>query len=242
MSVRRGRHGLPPEIAEQIEQVTGQAPAGAQPLAGGCIAEVLRVDLADGGSVVVKLADPAGSGLAAEARMLRFLAERTGLPVPRVLHGGDRLLLLEYLDCAGALDARAERHAAALLAELHGHTARSFGFDWDTPIGPLSQPNGWMGEWCAFFRERRLLPMGRQALDAGRLDSGTFAALERLCGKLERYIDGGTRPALIHGDVWGGNVLVRDGRIAAFIDPAIYFADPEIELAFATLFGTSNHA
>ena len=38
--------------------------------------------------------------------------------------------------------------------------------------------------------------------------------------------------------MWGGNVLTREGRIAGFIDPAIYYADPEIELAFATLFGT----
>jgi fructosamine-3-kinase len=38
--------------------------------------------------------------------------------------------------------------------------------------------------------------------------------------------------------MWGGNVLVRDGRIAGFVDPAIYFADPEIELAFSTLFST----
>ena len=49
---------------------------------------------------------------------------------------------------------------------------------------------------------------------------------------------GTSRPALIHGDMWGGNILCRDGRVAAFIDPAIYHAEPEIELAFATLFAT----
>jgi len=32
--------------------------------------------------------------------------------------------------------------------------------------------------------------------------------------------------------------LCKDGRIAGFVDPAIYYADPEIELAFSTLFGT----
>ena len=38
--------------------------------------------------------------------------------------------------------------------------------------------------------------------------------------------------------MWGGNVLVREGRIAGFVDPAIYYADAEIELAFSTLFST----
>ena len=109
--------------------------------------------------------------------------------MPRVLHGDDRLLLLEFVETAGGLDARAEAHAAELLAELHGLTAPSFGFDWDTLIGPLPQPNPWTEDWRAFFRDQRLLYMGRQALEVGRLPAATFSALERLCGKLARRHD-----------------------------------------------------
>jgi fructosamine-3-kinase len=42
--------------------------------------------------------------------------------------------------------------------------------------------------------------------------------------------------------MWAGNVLCGGGRVAAFIDPAIYYADAEIELAFATLFATFGTA
>jgi fructosamine-3-kinase len=229
-------------LAETVQAVTGQPLVSARPLAGGCIAEVLRIELGDGGALVAKVSDPAGGGLAVEARMLRYLAEHSALPVPQVIHADDGLLLMDFIETTGGLDARAEGHAAELLAELHGLTAPAFGFDWDTLIGPLAQPNPWTEDWRDFFRDRRLLYMGRQALDAGRLPAASFAALERLCGKLERYIDAGTRPSLIHGDVWGGNVLARAGRIAAFVDPAIYFADAEIELAFSTLFGTFGEA
>ena len=38
--------------------------------------------------------------------------------------------------------------------------------------------------------------------------------------------------------MWSGNILVCKGSVKAFIDPAIYYADPEIELAFSTLFST----
>lgn len=31
-----------------------------------------------------------------------------------------------------------------------------FGFAVDNTIGGTSQPNGWMGNWVDFFRERRL--------------------------------------------------------------------------------------
>jgi fructosamine-3-kinase len=38
--------------------------------------------------------------------------------------------------------------------------------------------------------------------------------------------------------MWGGNVLAQKGQITGFVDPAIYYADAEIELAFSTLFST----
>jgi len=62
--------------------------------------------------------------------------------------------------------------------------------------------------------------------------------IEKLAGKLERWLDEPEQPSLIHGDCWGGNILCRDGKVAAFVDPALYYADAEIELAFGTLFGT----
>jgi fructosamine-3-kinase len=83
--------------------------------------------------------------------------------------------------------------------------------------------------------------MGCQALDAGRLPGSVFARLETLAGQLERWLTE-PRPALIHGDLWGGNVLAASGRISGFIDPAIYYADAEIELAFSTLFNTFGKA
>lgn len=66
--------------------------------------------------------------------------------------------------------------------------------------------------------------------------------IEALCARLGEWLEEPARPSLIHGDLWGGNVLAADGRISGFIDPAIYYADPEIELAFTTLFGTFGDA
>src|SRR5690606_28348526 len=84
--------------------------------------------------------------------------------------------------------------------------------------------------------ERRLRHMGRLASEAGRLPERThdrvLAAAER-CGE---WLAHRPRPSLIHGDVWGGNVLARPGAIAGFIDPAVYYADAEVELAFIALF------
>jgi fructosamine-3-kinase len=42
----------------------------------------------------------------------------------------------------------------------------------------------------------------------------------------------------VHGDVWSGNMVIGHGHIAAYLDPAIYYADAEVELAFIRLFNT----
>lgn len=224
-------------VGDRIEAALGVRPRALAPLSGGCIAEAYRAELPGGARVVAKCAAGAGD-LELEAYMLRYLAEHSRLPVPAVLHAEPGILIMEFIETAGGLDARAEHHAAELLAELHGVTGPAFGHERDTLIGPLHQPNPWTESWLDFFRDQRLIHMGRAAHAAGRLPDATLRRIERLADRLDRYIETPGPPGLIHGDMWGGNVLARNGRIAGFIDPAIYHADPEIELAFSTLFST----
>jgi len=225
------------QIAARIEAAIGRRPARLAPLSGGCIAEIYRADFEDGERLVAKAAGAEGD-LALEAYMLDYLRKNTALPMPAVIHGAADLLIMEFIENSGSPSAAAEVHAAELLAALHAIGAPEFGHERDTLIGPLHQPNPWNASWLEFFRDQRLLHMGRVALDAGRLSTATMVRLETLAGRLGEWIEEPASASLIHGDMWGGNVLVRDGRIAGFIDPAIYYADAEIEIAFSTLFST----
>ncbi len=229
-----------PRLAARIEAACGARPLSVNPLSGGCIGQVYRLELAGGRTMVAKVA-PDG-GLAEEAAMLADLAELSDLPLPRLHHAADDLLLMDYVETGGRLDAAAEAHAADLLAALHAVSGPAFGYARDTLIGPIRQPNPWAESWVDFFRDRRLIYMGQCAFDSGHFPGDAFKRLERFCGKLDRFIKAPAAPSLIHGDLWDGNILVRDGRVAAFIDPAIYYADAEIELAFTTLFGTFGQA
>ena len=116
------------------------------------------------------------------------------------------------------------------------------GYERDTLIGGLAQPNPQNASWLAFFAEHRLIHMARDAYEAGRLPAATLGRVETLAGRLDRWLVEPSRPSLIHGDMWGGNVLAKGGRVAGFVDPALYYADPEIELAFSTLFSTFGRA
>lgn len=216
-------------------------PVSASPMSGGCIGDVYKVQLSNRETVVAKVAEK-GSGLKLEGFMLRYLAQHSDLPVPVVLHDDDCVLLMSYVENAGGLGDLAQEHAAELVASLHGVTADKFGFACDTVIGGLHQPNPWTDSWLEFFRDQRLMAMGSAALAAGRLPALVMGKLERFCGHLDTWIADDAPASLIHGDMWTGNVLADGDRIAGFIDPAIAYADAEIELAFTTLFGTFSNA
>ncbi len=229
------------EIKNTITQVTGSAPVRFQPMGGGCIGDVSRVTLEDGPAIVAKSGDQ-GSGLDLEGFMLTYLRDKGGLAVPDVLFASDGLLLMSLLETEGGITDSVEIDAADKLAALHGVAAETFGFELDTVIGGLHQPNTQSERWVEFFRDQRLLYMARQALDAGRMKAGLMARLEKLAGRLSDWLAEPPSPSLIHGDMWTGNVLANRGRIAGFVDPAIYYADAEIELAFSTMFGTFGDA
>ncbi len=222
-------------IAEGVEAALGARLLSARPMGGGCIGEVYRAELADGTPVVAKVDRAGEAHLEREAYMLGYLRANSDLPVPEVYHSSETLLLMEFVEGGGSISG-AEAHAAELLAALHGVTADAYGHERDTLIGSLSQPNPWTGSWVRFFRDQRLLYAARIARESGRLPAGLHARVEGLARRLDDFIEEPDRPSLIHGDVWAGNVLAKGDRITAFLDPAIYHADPEIELAYISLF------
>lgn len=226
------------DLETHAAALLGSAVTQVRPLGGGCIAEVARLDLADGRMIVAKRGS---AGLALEGRMLSYLRDPGGLRVPGVFHASGELLLIEFIPSGGSLSPAAERDAARAIADLHEVSAPSFGFEYDTVIAGLPQPNGWMESWPDFFAEQRLLPMARLAYRRRRLPKESLALVERVAGRLNRLLAPGPA-SLLHGDLWGGNVLVTGEHRTAYIDPAIYYGHAEVELAFSTLFGTFGQA
>ena len=227
----------PEEIISEGVASLGERLLCARPMHGGCIGEVYRAELSDGTSVVAKVDRAGESHLEREAYMLRYLQEKSELPVPEVYYSSETLLLMQFMEGGGNLSG-AQAHAAELLAALHDVSAEAYGHERDTLIGSLSQPNPWTGSWVEFFRDQRLLYLTEVAGRAGKLPANLRGHVEKLAGRLGEILEEPERPALIHGDAWSGNVLAEGDRITAFLDPAIYHADPEVELAFISLFGT----
>jgi len=229
-------------IAGGIEGHLGAPLKSARPMGGGCIGEVYNVELEDGTPLVAKVDREGESYLAREAYMLRYLREKSDLPVPEVYHGSETLLLMEFVEGTSDFSEEAERHAADFLAALHDITSPTYGHERDTLIGSLNQPNPPTESWTEFFRDHRLLYMANVAHEAGHLPMEDLRRVERLAERMYDLVGKPNPPALIHGDVWSANVLARGDRIITFLDPALYYADPEIELAYISLFDSFGTA
>ena len=148
---------------------------GTAPLPVGFGLTGLDVRLADGRRVAVKARENGGrtASLELEAYMLRELSRLSELPVPHVHYADTSLLVMDYIAHDGAgITPSVERHAGELIAALHGVKRESFGYERDTLIGPLPQPNPKSESWLPFFRDHRLLHLEDGRLLSDGLDGG----------------------------------------------------------------------
>jgi fructosamine-3-kinase len=227
---------LPPPVVAELERALATRVERVDRVAGGSINEAFRVTTA-AGPIFVKhhRRPPSGRGpgfFEAEAQGLALLSG--ALPVPRVLAVMDQALALSGLTPASG-SASSDATAGRALAGLHAITGERFGLDHDNYMGAVPQDNRSASgtSFVAFFRERRLEPL------AHHLPAESRRRLEAL--PLERLLGEPVAPALIHGDLWGGNLL---HTIAGphFIDPAACYGHPEQDLAMTQLFGGFSEA
>jgi protein-ribulosamine 3-kinase len=189
----------------------------------------------------VKVADRSdGGGLEAEAAGLLVLTEALAVRVPRVLARGatgrTTFLALEWIEARPAGRA-AEHRLGEQLAAQHQVTAPQFGLAADNFIGRTRQPNGWLGDWTEFYRERRLRPQLALATQNGfaeLLEQPGARLLESVAALLAGH---GPQASLLHGDLWAGNWLADEQDEAWIFDPAVYHGDREADLAMTRLFG-----
>jgi fructosamine-3-kinase len=188
------------------------------------LSQIARIWLADGREAVVK----SGAGVQAEAAMLRAIAA-AGAPAPAVLAVGDGVLAIEALDAGGSLSG-AWGDLGRTLATLHSARGERYGWAEDYAFGAVAIPNAWADNWPAFWAERRL------TVHLAHLPKGLARRVETLAAGLASRLPARPAPALLHGDLWGGNILSDGRRITGLIDPACYFGHAEVDLAMLTLF------
>jgi fructosamine-3-kinase len=221
-------------MKEEIERATGRRVVAARPVGGGCINQGWRAELDDGRVAFVKTrADVPPDEYANEAAMLGWLAEPGAVNVPEVLGHSERVLAIEWVD-EGRLSADGAEQLGRGLAALHAAGAETFGGPKPLRIGRLELPNEPLGDWPSFYAERRLLPL------TGSLDRDGAQAVERVCERMHELAGPAEKPARLHGDLWGGNVLADVRGEGWLIDPVAHGGHREVDLAMLQLFGAPS--
>jgi len=177
----------------------------------------------------------------AEAEGLEALraAANDDVLIPVVMSVDDAHITMERIGtrAGGAFGGDPAARLGRGLAHIHRSTHAAFGWGADNWIGLLPQRNAWVhGSAAEFFATRRLMPQVEMAAGRGCLPAGTAARVERVCARLGELLPD-EPPALLHGDLWGGNWQADDRGRAWLFDPAVAYGSREQDLAFTSLFG-----
>lgn len=209
-----------------VLDLTGDRVSGRRPLHGSDLSAVTLVTTQGGERLVAKT----GPMVDREARMLSEMAA-IGANVPKILGVSGNILLIEALEEARP-DAKSWSAAGEALVKLHAATGANYGWNEEYAFGSVAVPNGRNDSWPDFWASERLLA------HAPYVPGGLAPRLANLAERLPRLIPHSPRPALLHGDLWTGNLLFGPDHTVHFIDPACYYGDPEVDLAMLHLFGS----
>ncbi|MCP4599106.1 MAG: fructosamine kinase family protein [Proteobacteria bacterium] len=211
-------------------------------VSGGCINQAWKLTLSNGQDVFKKENSARFKGMfEAEAEGLKALKVEDGphVPEPIATHadGNSQFILMTFIRQSRREPKFWEEFGRAF-ARLHTHhKADYYGFLGDNYIGSTPQTNPKCSSWVEFFGEHRLGFQIRLAAEQGLANSQLIGKTERLICRLSDYLPEPEHPSILHGDLWGGNVMTGEFGQAVIIDPAVYYGHNEADLAMTELFG-----
>jgi fructosamine-3-kinase len=231
-------------IPDGLADILGAAVTAANAVSGGDICQAHRLRLDDGRTAFLKTRPGAPPDFFhTEAAGLEKLGAAGGAPVPQVLAVTDDALVLEWIEPGRPTPEAAEAFGAAL-AVTHACHPPHFGGDGDGSgsghIGSLRMPNRPVDSWPELYAEQRIGPALKAAFDLGRIEVRDAAFVKRVTGLLDVLAGPVESPALLHGDLWSGNVHWSAAGPAYLIDPAVQGGHRETDLAMLALFGAPH--
>lgn len=147
---------------------------------------------------------------------------------------------------SGALAEAATEFAERFVPEPGTEETNEFGFHLPTSCGSIPQLNEWCRDWVSFYARQRLDHTIRMIL-SDHSDRELNEQWSHLQLKIPNFYsdfekrgsgEGEITPALLHGDLWSGNVAqLADGSRGVIYDPASFYGHSEYEFGIVRMFG-----
>lgn len=159
-------------------------------------------------------------------------------------HSGRLGELLAQMHCFNGVLGKKKRKNESWIGKDQGlDYIEKFGFDVNTCCGSISQNNEWTDDWLEFFARNKL----KQQIDLIQNKEGNrelnelWSLLQIKLNQFFADIKEPIIPALLHGDLWSGNVCQLAEEPAVF-DPSSFYGHSEFDLSIAKMFGGFNRA
>jgi fructosamine-3-kinase len=160
--------------------------------------------------------------------------------VPQVLwHGSNnnyQALILPWMGSTSFTPSH-WRDAGEKLALQHQLSNEYFGWSSNNYIATVPQLNTYTNSWIEFYGTCRLTPLFKAAFDQGFFTLTDLVSLDNLLKRLDTIYPV-EKPALLHGDLWSGNIIaLSNSSTTNVVDPSVYYGHREMDIAMTTLFG-----
>ncbi len=166
-------------------------------------------------------------------------AQKFHVPEPMItglLEDECALLVMEFIPLT-PVRRSSESALGEALAEMHSIVSAEYGLTEDNYIGRSMQQNGWSDNWWQFFCEKRLSYQLGVAVESGihqELASQIQGIIQRAP---DFFASHHPSASMLHGDLWSGNVSTDSHGMPVIYDPALYYGDPETDIAMSQMFG-----
>ena len=180
------------------------------------------------------------NSITSETNSLTYLLKKFPKLFPSIKYKSDELLIIDYIEHNNIRGKNYQIDIANEILKLHSISNDKYGFEFDAQIGGLRQSNEFDTSWVSFFGEKRLNMIYEKICQNNPMPYNINHKIEYLIKNLNNFLPQNPKKSLLHGDLWEGNILFKDGKLVGLIDPGIYFGHNEMEIAYLTWFNYVN--
>ena len=174
-----------------------------------------------------------------EAKNLIYFNKEKINIFPKVINSNNKILIMEYIKHNKNKPKKITKEFLKILTSIHLKSSNKYGFYFDTQVGGLRQSNSFTNNWISFFAEKRMYSIYKEICKTEPMPKNINNKIELLINNLSKRLPSNPRPALLHGDLWEGNILFNNKKLIGLIDPGSFYGHNEMEIAYLRWFNPS---
>ena len=176
------------------------------------------------------------NAIKSETDNLLFFNKQKFNQFPSIINYNENLLIMSFINNDDDQPNQTNDDLLNSIISLHLNKSKNYGFSFDTQIGGLRQINSSSKNWLEFYRDKRLGYIFDLINKNQSMDEAINTKIDLLIKKIDNFIPSNPKSSLLHGDLWGGNILFKNKKFVGFIDPGSFYGHNELEISYLRWF------